>query len=181
MGSSGRDWQAQIQHFASVRTVITIDLRGHGNSRCLDGEYSIQAFSEDVIHTLNHLKVDRCHMVGLSLGGVVGAEIALSKPKLLHSLTLVNAPTAPMLGSVIERWQTGSCCANWRTWRSWLASSCRRVAHALCIGSDAFFYLGSSAANSRMRWLNPDELVPTFGPKFLSMQRGVNSNAIMSR
>ena len=102
MGSSGRDWQAQVQHFAKNHTVITFDLRGHGNSRCLDGQYSIESFCADVRHTLKHLKVTSCNLVGLSLGGVVSTELALQSPNMVSSLTIVNAPTELKISSIAD-------------------------------------------------------------------------------
>ena len=52
LGSSGRDWEIQTTYFSGTHTVMTIDLRGHGESEKPPGPYSIQAFSDDVVAVL---------------------------------------------------------------------------------------------------------------------------------
>ncbi len=92
MGSNGRDWKYQIEHFREHSPVVTIDLRGHGNSAGHDGEFSIPQFRDDVVYTLDHLGIQQAHLVGLSLGGAVAADVGLEYPGRVASLTLVNAP-----------------------------------------------------------------------------------------
>ncbi len=92
MGSNGRDWKFQIEHFRDQGPIVTIDLRGHGNSSGHDGEFSIPQFRDDVVLTLDHLGIQRAHLVGLSLGGAVAADVGLEYPGRVASLTLVNAP-----------------------------------------------------------------------------------------
>ncbi len=92
LGSNGRDWKYQIEHFSKVVPLVTIDLRGHGNSAGHAGEFSLAQFRDDVVHTLDQLGICRAHLVGLSLGGAVATDIALEYPGRVASLTLVNAP-----------------------------------------------------------------------------------------
>ena len=47
--------------------------------------------ADELAALLKKLEVQACHFVGHALGGLVGLELALSKPKLLQSLVLVNA------------------------------------------------------------------------------------------
>jgi pimeloyl-ACP methyl ester carboxylesterase len=91
LGSSGRDWELQVQAFARDYRVITVDLRGHGRSQKADGSYSIPLFAEDVIALLDHIAPEAVHVVGLSMGGMVALQLALTSPERVRSLTVVNS------------------------------------------------------------------------------------------
>jgi 3-oxoadipate enol-lactonase len=91
LGSSGRDWQMQVDFFASDYRVITVDLRGHGDSDKPRGRYSIAQFANDVAQLLEQTGDAPAHVVGLSLGGMVAMELAVSRPSLVRSLVVVNS------------------------------------------------------------------------------------------
>ena len=48
LGSSGRDWEYQIDYFSDHYQVIVLDVRGHGNSDKPPGPYSIPLFARDL-------------------------------------------------------------------------------------------------------------------------------------
>lgn len=96
LGSSTRDWQAQIDFFARERCVVALDLRGHGRSSAPPGPYSIPLFAGDVADLIRRLNPGAgsgggMHVVGLSMGGMVALQLALDAPALLRSLTVVNS------------------------------------------------------------------------------------------
>ncbi|RMH05096.1 MAG: alpha/beta fold hydrolase [Nitrospirae bacterium] len=62
-------WEAQVQAFAEAFRVITIDLRGFGESDAPIWRYSIEQFADDVHALLDHLSIPRATFVGLSMGG----------------------------------------------------------------------------------------------------------------
>jgi aminoacrylate hydrolase len=47
--------------------------------------------ARDVLDIMDQAGVDRCHVIGHALGGLIGLDLALSAPERLHSLVLVNA------------------------------------------------------------------------------------------
>ena len=47
LGSSSRDWEYQIDYFSKMYRVITIDVRGHGQSDKPPGPYSVPLFAAD--------------------------------------------------------------------------------------------------------------------------------------
>ena len=96
LGSSTRDWDAQVSVFASAYQVVTFDLRGHGRSDKPAGPYRIDQFAADAIGLLDALHVASAHVVGISLGGGVAFQIAIDYPARVKSLTIVNS--APALG-----------------------------------------------------------------------------------
>ncbi|MEI7644919.1 MAG: alpha/beta hydrolase [Chloroflexales bacterium] len=96
LGSSTRDWEFQVPTFAQQFQVITADLRGHGRSSKPRGRYRIPLFADDMAALLRALGAAPAHIVGLSLGGMVALELALSHPDLVRSLVIINSgPEAP--------------------------------------------------------------------------------------
>lgn len=91
LGSSTRDWQSQVECFSQNYQVVTVDLRGHGQSSKPTGEYSVQQFASDVAQLLEQTNLSPAHVVGLSLGGMVAFELAVSRPGLVRSLVVVNS------------------------------------------------------------------------------------------
>lgn len=91
LGSSTRDWEYQVPELGKRHRVIALDVRGHGQSDKPRERYSIGAFAEDVIALLDHLKLGRVHLVGISMGGMIGFELATRWPERLNSLTIVNS------------------------------------------------------------------------------------------
>jgi pimeloyl-ACP methyl ester carboxylesterase len=96
LGSCGEDWQPQIDRFRGRYRVITCDLRGHGKSSKPRSPYSIGLFAGDVASLLRELRSGPTHVVGISLGGMVGFQLAVDVPELVRSLTIVNSgPAVP--------------------------------------------------------------------------------------
>jgi len=91
LGSSSRDWEMQIEPFAKDYQVITLDLRGHGQSGKPPGPYSIRMFAEDTAALVRWIDILPAHVVGISMGGMVAFELAVHFPQLLRSLTIVNS------------------------------------------------------------------------------------------
>jgi pimeloyl-ACP methyl ester carboxylesterase len=91
LGSSTRDWEYQIPELAAHYRVIAIDIRGHGRSDKPRERYSIAGFAEDVRALIEHLGLDRVHLVGISMGGMIGFQLGVDRPELLKSLCIVNS------------------------------------------------------------------------------------------
>jgi 3-oxoadipate enol-lactonase len=87
-GLDGRMWADQVEVFAKLYQVLVPDLRGLGRSQVVDSQYPQ---SEDVARLLRDLGIERTHLVGLSMGGCVAVDLALSHPALVASLVLVDA------------------------------------------------------------------------------------------
>ena len=82
-----RMWQPQVDYFTKTNQVITYDMRGFGKSEPPSGSYS---HVEDLRELLASLKVAKAHIVGLSLGGEVAIDYALTYPDTVLSLTLAD-------------------------------------------------------------------------------------------
>ena len=75
---------------AAGRAVVAVDLLGHGSSGSL-GDYSLEANASMLRQLLDHLGIDRVHLVGHSLGGGVAMQFAFEEPQRVSSLTLISS------------------------------------------------------------------------------------------
>jgi pimeloyl-ACP methyl ester carboxylesterase len=89
---STEDWANQTKVLTPGYKVVTFDLRGHGKSQAPEREegYSIPLFAEDVFALLGKLNIDKCCLVGHSLGGFIALEFAISHREMLAGLVLVD-------------------------------------------------------------------------------------------
>lgn len=92
-GLSGcwQNWLLTIPAFMETHRCIAPDLPGFGRSGLDDGEISIRGYGRLVDELCQALGVDRAAVVGSSMGGFVGAEVALSFPTRVDRLVLVSA------------------------------------------------------------------------------------------
>lgn len=82
------DFKYQQKHFAQSHQVILPDLRGHGLSVCNDFQDYFLNAATDIKDTLESLNISSCHIVGCSIGAIVGFYVAKIFPHLVNSLTL---------------------------------------------------------------------------------------------
>ena len=82
------DFEKQREVLQESMKVIVPDLRGHGKSVSDDFSNYFEDAADDLKETLDHLQVDQLHLVGCSLGGLVGLRFAKKYPDRLRSLTL---------------------------------------------------------------------------------------------
>jgi len=90
LGSCGDDWLLQVPAFSTCHRVLTLDLRGHGQSEKPRRPYAIGDLASDVAGLLDHIEAETAHVVGFSHGGTVALQLALDHPDRVGSLVLVN-------------------------------------------------------------------------------------------
>jgi len=83
-------WEPQVPALAQRYRVLRYDTRGHGGTETPAGPYTLEALAEDVAGLLRALGVERTHFAGLSLGGMIGQQLALQHPEMLRSLALCD-------------------------------------------------------------------------------------------
>lgn len=91
LGSSGDDWAFQLPDWAQHFRLIVPDLRGCGRSDRPAGDYSIAGFATDLFSLLDRLAIERCAVVGFSMGGAVALEMALQHPQRIQRLVTINS------------------------------------------------------------------------------------------
>ncbi len=103
LGSSSRDWEPQVAFFAKHYQVVTFDVRGHGQSGKPPGPYSIPLFATDTAELIKSLGIAPAHIIGISMGGMIAFQLAVSAPDLVRSLVIVNSGPEFILRTFKER------------------------------------------------------------------------------
>ncbi len=83
------NWLFNLDAVAEYAPVLALDLPGHGQSDAKLPGTSLEALAGFVAKFLGQIGVDRVHWVGHSMGGAIGAQLALQQPQRLASLTLI--------------------------------------------------------------------------------------------
>jgi pimeloyl-ACP methyl ester carboxylesterase len=83
-----RGWDDQFETFSAAYRVIRYDVRGLGKSARPTGAFS---HSKDLHALLNYLKIEKTHVVGLSVGGAMAIDFALEYPQMVDHLVLAAA------------------------------------------------------------------------------------------
>ena len=100
-------WAVQLAHFSRTHRCIAPDARGVGKSDAPEGPYSTRQLADDALRVLDACAVERAHVVGLSLGGAAGQELALAHPARVRSLALLASfpRQAPRPRALMESWR----------------------------------------------------------------------------
>lgn len=92
LNSIGTDmdlWDAALPHLRERFAVLRIDTRGHGASTAAPGDFTLQQLASDVLAVADAAGLARFSLAGVSLGGMIGMELALQRPARLEKLGLV--------------------------------------------------------------------------------------------
>jgi 4,5:9,10-diseco-3-hydroxy-5,9,17-trioxoandrosta-1(10),2-diene-4-oate hydrolase len=85
------NWLENLPHFAREHRVIAMDLPGFGHSPMPAGKISISGYGRIVDELLDTLDIERAVIVGNSMGGFIGAEVAMQFGTRVEKLVLVSA------------------------------------------------------------------------------------------
>jgi 3-oxoadipate enol-lactonase len=89
-GGGHQGWLFQVPAFSKHFLVVTFDNRGIGKTDRSKEPYTIKTMADDVIGLMDYLAVDKAHILGLSLGGMVAQEIAITYPHRVRKLVLAS-------------------------------------------------------------------------------------------
>jgi len=76
IGAARDAWRFMTPHLTTHYTVITYDLRGHGTSPMPDGEFGLDELVADLEQLRKTLDIEKWHLAGHSLGGMIGPAYA---------------------------------------------------------------------------------------------------------
>jgi 3-oxoadipate enol-lactonase len=83
-------WRSQVAELSGDHRVITYDVRGHGESEVGDGQYTIEFFVDDLIGLLDHLRIEKAVVIGLSMGGYIALRAIERNPERFRGLVLCD-------------------------------------------------------------------------------------------
>lgn len=101
---SGLAWYAWAPKLARHFQVVRPDMRGFGQSTPMPRDYkwSVDGLIDDFCKLMDHLRIDRFHLVGAKLGGTIARAFAGRRPERILTLTVVGTPT-PLREGALER------------------------------------------------------------------------------
>jgi aminoacrylate hydrolase len=111
VGVGAEGWRPQVEALARDFTLVSFDNRGIGGSVFWDGQFSIEAMAADALAVMRAEHLDRFHVVGHSMGGLIAQAIALAQPQRCLSLSLLCTfarglqgarPSLSMLGTALR-------------------------------------------------------------------------------
>ncbi|MEA2277209.1 MAG: hypothetical protein QOC78_2169 [Solirubrobacteraceae bacterium] len=91
LSGSWQNWLEQLPVFARDHRVVAMDLPGFGASPMPAERISIPGYGRLVAALFDELGIDHAAIVGNSMGGFIGAEMAIASPSRVERLTLVSA------------------------------------------------------------------------------------------
>jgi 3-oxoadipate enol-lactonase len=88
LGTTTAMWDPQMEELRRRFRVVRYDLRGHGESPTPPAPYDIADLGGDLLTLLDRLGVDRAHLCGLSIGGMIAMWVAANVPERVRRLIL---------------------------------------------------------------------------------------------
>jgi pimeloyl-ACP methyl ester carboxylesterase len=93
LGGTRQSWVFQKRAFSKHFKVITFDSRGMGKSDKPSEPFTMKTLADDTIGLMNHLNIDKAHVLGVSHGGRVAQEVAINYPERVNKLVLASTNT----------------------------------------------------------------------------------------
>lgn len=81
-------WYSQVRTFSKHYRVVTFDNRGFGKSDKPPGAYTTKMMAGDTIALMDHLGIEKAHLVAGSMGGMIAQEMAIDHPQRVGKLVL---------------------------------------------------------------------------------------------
>lgn len=98
LGYARWGWEPLLPLLSDHFTLVTFDNRGIGESSVPPGPYSAGAMASDALSILEAAGIDRAHVAGSSLGGMVAQEVAIGQPQAVDRLVLLSTTPGASLG-----------------------------------------------------------------------------------
>src|SRR5688500_12826928 len=90
LGTTCALWDPVAAGLSDSLNVILLDNRGVGRSVTKRTPHTLGDFAVDLVELLDHLQLERAHVVGISLGGMIAQQLAMDHPGRVDRLVLVS-------------------------------------------------------------------------------------------
>lgn len=100
-GFAGPHWPPVVAEFKARYRILDYHVRGHGRSSVPDDpeKYSVPQFAADLASLMDALDIERAHIGGVSMGGMISAQFACDYPARLRSVLLCDTTAGNTDGS----------------------------------------------------------------------------------
>ena len=107
LGGEHHGWDLVRKDLARRHRLVLVDNRDAGASDEARGPYGTGDMAADALGVMDHLGIDRFHLVGASMGGAIAQHVALQAPTRVASMTLVSSwgRTDAFLRAVFTSWR----------------------------------------------------------------------------
>ncbi|MCC6849698.1 MAG: alpha/beta fold hydrolase [Deltaproteobacteria bacterium] len=95
LGASLETWIAQRDAFARHHRVIMFDNRGAGESDCPPPPWTVPDMAADAVGVLDALGIERAHVLGVSMGGMIAQELAIGWPERVDRMVVALSFARP--------------------------------------------------------------------------------------
>jgi esterase len=86
---SSRNWQSIARQYAGIYQVISVDARNHGQSfHSLAMNYD--CMSDDIIRLMDKLAIEKCHLLGHSMGGKTAMAVSVKESERISKLLIAD-------------------------------------------------------------------------------------------
>jgi len=90
LGQDMATWEFQISDFSKHFRIILLDNRDSGKSSSCSETYTTETMARDTLGLMDHLGIERTHLLGTSMGGMIAQQVALIAPERVISLVLAS-------------------------------------------------------------------------------------------
>lgn len=107
LGYSSKFWFKQLPQLSKYFKVIIFDNRDVGRSDEAEEAYTIRDMTEDAVNLLEHIGIEKAHIAGVSMGGLIAQDLSVNNPDKVKKLILMDThPGGPeYLESTEELWK----------------------------------------------------------------------------
>ena len=91
VGASAESWGRVAERLSPRFDILRPDLRGHGGSARIDAPITIDTFAEDMLRVMDEAGVEKAHLAGFSLGGLITQRLAVGWPDRFDRIAILSA------------------------------------------------------------------------------------------
>ena len=98
-GAKKEIWNSQVGALSKKFKVITFDIRGSGKSDRPNKPYTMEMFADDIKGLMDYLNIEKSHILGRSMGGMIAQNFVVKYPEKVNKLILVTTGPGGISGS----------------------------------------------------------------------------------
>ena len=90
LASDSQSWTTVLPNLSKEFKIIVFDNRGCGRTKCPANQITIKGMADDALAILDHLQIEKAHVLGHSMGGYIAQQMCLDQPDKINKLILAD-------------------------------------------------------------------------------------------